>query len=176
MKYDYDKFDFYYGLANEYYEKNNNLIIPRNYKIKDNNRVIKLGKWITNIRDLYSLGKLDEEQIKMLNKIGMVWTASEFKEQYIDKKWLRKYELAKKYYEEHKSLDISEDYMVSDLKGNVVKLGAWLKKCIFSYALGELTKKQITMLEEIGVNWNMYQLVNFNYVDEDKTNDKKISP
>lgn len=58
-----------YNLAEKYYKENGNLLIPHNYYIEN----FSLGMWIYKLRYKYKNGKLSEEKIKALEKIGMVW-------------------------------------------------------------------------------------------------------
>ena len=59
-----------YKLAVEYYNENGNLLIPSNYITGDK---IKLGSWVNTQRYSYKEKRLSEEQIELLERIGMVW-------------------------------------------------------------------------------------------------------
>ena len=70
-------FEEWYNLAFSYYRCCHNLEIPRSFKTlngyeKDGNGY-NLGFWISTQRELYKNGKLDEDKIRMLEDIGMVW-------------------------------------------------------------------------------------------------------
>lgn len=63
-----------YALACSYYEEHRNLNVPVNYCVQN----IRLGRWLSAIRSKRknpqaSGPKLDEERIRQLNTIGMVW-------------------------------------------------------------------------------------------------------
>ena len=63
-----------YELARQYYETHGDLNIPLSYTVDG----VKLGKWISNIRSKRKHPRsnnmiLDEEQIRMLDEIGMNW-------------------------------------------------------------------------------------------------------
>ena len=66
-------------------------------------------------------------------------------EETLYKKWLYKYELAKKYYEDHGNLNISTTYEVEG-----IKLGEWLKTQRSNYRLKKLSKQKLELLEKIG--------------------------
>ena len=59
-----------YNLAEEYYNKNGNLLVKDKYTAKDN---IKLGRWIATQRSNYKFKLLPEDRIMLLEKIGMIW-------------------------------------------------------------------------------------------------------
>ena len=69
------KFNWFYNysLDKAYYEEHGNLLIPYNYEVSVNEKIIKLGRWIFYQRTLYKLGKLGKKRIGLLNKIKMVW-------------------------------------------------------------------------------------------------------
>ena len=61
--------------AQNYYQEQGHLAVPYNYVSKDGYR---LGKWISNQRQAYHQknGKrLEEGQVRQLEKIGMIWSA-----------------------------------------------------------------------------------------------------
>lgn len=75
----------------------------------------------------------------------------------ISENWMRNYNLAKKYYEEHGNLLIPQNYEVVD-NGNIIKLGNWINKQRAYYnenAPTKLTNKQIGLLNEIKMVWNL---------------------
>ena len=81
-KVDEAKWNYMYNLAKAYYEEYGNLLVPRGFKTKDGvnefERGFDLGEWISKQRRR-SKGKggtskdLTEEQIKLLEDIGMIW-------------------------------------------------------------------------------------------------------
>ena len=102
-----------YELANDYYEKHKNLLIPNKYEIEG----VKLGVWIANQRSFYRGNRkhrLLKEQIDKLEAIGMVWDIRA-------SLWEEKYELAKNYYKEYGNLLIPPKYEI-----NNIKLGQWI--------------------------------------------------
>ena len=98
-----------YNLVRKYYEENGDLLVPYKYEVKDEEgSIIKLGAWISTQRKFYKKNKLQDWKIKLLEEIEMVWTVEnieqlgkESRKKTNDKKWLKNYNLAKKYYEEN---------------------------------------------------------------------------
>ena len=73
----------------------------------------KLGIFLGKCREKYGKGKLSQDKIDMLNKIGMVWNKSRANE------WDSCFRLLEKYYYEHGDLNIPPTY---------VEDGVWLNK------------------------------------------------
>ena len=62
-----------YEEAAQYYAKHGNLMVPVEWKSKDE---FPLGNWISNKRTEKAAGRLDAEKVSRLESIGMVWDAS----------------------------------------------------------------------------------------------------
>lgn len=90
-----------------YYEEHRKLDIPVSYK-SDNGA---LGKWIRRQRNNK---KLSDMQKTKLNKIGMKWI--------IDNPWDKRFNLAKRYYDEHGNINISQSY---------IEDGIWIGKWMY---------------------------------------------
>ncbi|MCM1432020.1 MAG: Helicase associated domain protein [Muribaculaceae bacterium] len=60
----------YYRLAEDYYRENGNLEVHLKYQTASG---VRLGVWISGQRDSYKKGRLTQEQISMLEDIGMSW-------------------------------------------------------------------------------------------------------
>ena len=129
-----------YEYAKKYFNDNGNLYVNKEYKTKDG---FDLGIWIVNQRIAYYLNKLSDDRINLLESIGMVWNV------YSDK-WTTGLEELNNYYKENGNLIISVDYVCE----NGFNLGTWVKNIRKKYRLGELTKEQIKILNDIGFNWN----------------------
>ena len=103
-----------YKEAVEYYKKHGDLLVPANHtiKTKDNNE-LNLRSWIYSQRKKYKNGTLEEDKIKLLNQIKMVWEVDDYKK---DKKtgitnyWFKMYEYSKQYYQSHGDLLIPKRY------------------------------------------------------------------
>ena len=65
-----------YELAKAYYEYHGNLDIPTKLEIEgyEQDKMIKLGSWLSNQKTRYKLGKLSEERREKLENIGMIWS------------------------------------------------------------------------------------------------------
>ncbi len=147
-----------YQLASTYYKENGHLLIPLTYEINN----VKLGLWVRNQREKYlnNCQNLSEEQISLLEQIGMIWHIHDTRTN-ISKtnpspanrrevKWFEKYQLAVSYYKEHGHLIIPRHYIVND-----IKLGNWLNSQRTLYKEGKLSQDQITLLERIGMIWSI---------------------
>lgn len=107
--------EYMFGEAKRYYEKNGNLEVPKNYKTEQG---YSLGSWLTTQRKVRrgeQFGILGRERIEKLDGIGMRW------ESYKDLSWNKYYAAAKKYYVEHGDLKVPVSYTVNGLN-----LGSWI--------------------------------------------------
>ena len=126
------KWSVAYGKAKQYYEKNNDLAIPRNYKSEDG---YALGQWIVNQRKAYENGTLKNCRKEMLDKIGMVWE--------LEDPWLMRFNLVKGYYKEHGNINISQSTV------NGVWLGKWIAEQKKKLKNGKLSDKQREYLNNL---------------------------
>ena len=126
-----------YKLAKEYYEEYGDLEVKQSFQIKG----VALGRWINRQRQTYKQGKLNEDQINLLKNIGMCF---EIKNNELE--WMKNYELAKEYYEEHGNLELKESFQT---KG--VALGKWINRQRQTYKQGKLNEDQINLLKNIGM-------------------------
>ena len=121
-----------YSLAKVYFEHHGNLEIPQGYKTLNGYEYaesgIALGKWLHTQRQAYKKGqvsnKITENQIQLLEKIGMRFEARDNNEE-----WNKKYELAKIYFEHNGNLEIPIDYKTLngyEYTEEGIALGAWL--------------------------------------------------
>ena len=150
-----------YELAKIYFEHNRNLEIPYNYKTLNGYEYaengITLGIWITTQRQAYKgqgTCKISEDQIKLLEEIGM-----RFETNYKEEEWNKKYELAKAYFEHNGNLEIPCSYKTLNGYEYVeegIALGAWLntqRKAYKGQGSNKITENQIKLLEEIRIKW-----------------------
>ena len=150
-----------YELAKIYFEHNRNLEIPYNYKTLNGYEYaengITLGIWITTQRQAYKgqgTCKISEDQIKLLEEIGM-----RFETNYKEEEWNKKYGLAKAYFEHNGNLEIPCSYKTLNGYEYVeegIALGAWLntqRKAYKGQGSNKITEQQIKLLEEIGMRF-----------------------
>lgn len=104
------KWERAYVAAKAYYRKFGNLDIPMDYRTESG---FVLGAWIKNQRKRFLAGRLEQERKTKLDLIGMAWS--------VDDGWMSRYELLKKYYEQHGTIYICQNY---------VEDGVWLGKWI----------------------------------------------
>ena len=124
----------------DYYKTNGTFEIPVAYQTESG---IRLGAWVRHQRDEYEKGKLSEERVAKLRKIGFTLEKSD--------PWEEKYQLAKAYFEEHGDLNVPAQYVVN---------GVWLHKWLNEQKLmaeGKRKKKhspeQLARLEAIGLRY-----------------------
>ena len=135
-----DEWNINYQFLKSYYETNGNLFIPDNYSQNG----INLDKWLNNQIRLYKNGNLSKEKVEMLNNIGI----SLLIDNKLSVRWERKYQLAKKYYEENGNLQVPSDYTIDD-----VNLGSWIVSQRRYYKNGKLSEEKVEMLNDIGMIW-----------------------
>ena len=120
-----------YNLAKAYYEHYGNLEIPFNFKtingIEFDENGVSLGNWIANQRSAYKgygTNKITKEQIELLNKIEMRWDNINIMDQ-----WMKKYNLAKTYYEHYGNLEIPVNFKTVtgiEFDEDGINLGRWI--------------------------------------------------
>lgn len=131
-----------YNDALEYYKKHNNLQVSSGFKGTSG---IILADWLVRQRSARKHNKLTDEQIKLLDEIEFVWT--------VESAWDEGYRHAREYFEIHQSLTMKKSYKCED----GYALGIW----VFNYRNAynkkkspvSISKKQVQMLEEIGMEW-----------------------
>lgn len=139
------RWDMNYEAAARFYEAHGHLRVAARYETPEG---LKLGRWITNIRQKYhasSSGALTEEQIRQMEAIGMVWDENEAQ-------WQHHFGCAAEYYDTHGNLDVPISYMTED----GFALGRWLTQ-MRTARRGKrqqrLTEEQIAQLDSIGMSW-----------------------
>ena len=171
------KWKLMYELAKQYYEKHGNLLVPYKYVCEDGKH---LGTWITTQRIAYknrtipkeernnTISPLTDEQVKLLEDIGMVWSVEkgQFDRKKNHVKWMENYEKAKKYYQKHSNLLVPARYICED----GTQLGQWISAQRVAYKnrtlpkeernnnFSPLTDEQVKLLEKIGMVWQIAKL------------------
>lgn len=153
---DHDKWNKMYDLAKKYYEHHKDLKIPSRFKTingyeKDENG-IDLGRWIRLQMYNYRKGILTDSRIKLLEKINI-----NFESNYAETEWNKMYDLAKKYYEYHKNLEIPASFktkngFLKDEEG--VNLGMWIFNVRKRF--DKLTPKQKKKLDLLNIRLDTF--------------------
>ena len=140
--------EYMFGEAKRYYEKNGNLEVPKNYKTEQG---YSLGSWLTTQRKVRrgeQFGILGRERIEKLDSIGMRW------ESYKDLSWNKYYTAAEKYYAEHGDLKVPVSYTVNGLN-----LGSWISNLRTYRKNGGqssfINEERTKALNEIGMIWDV---------------------
>lgn len=131
-----------YAAAVQYVAEHGNLNVPSNYRTSSG---ILLGPWIARQRVLYQSkghGTLTEEQIQMLEAIGMVWVNR------YEYYWERMFAEAAKFYQEHGHLEVPVSYAAAD--GSL--LGRWIRRQIENE--DNLSPEKKSRLDSIGIVWS----------------------
>ena len=144
------KWEMAYALAAAYYEENGNLNIPRFYVTATGER---RGQWVASQQWAYPKGKLTDEQVERLNRIGMYWGNRN------DRQWNEGYQEAKRYFDAHGDLNVPADYV----SPSGYNLGNWVKRQRYTRYNPEkscavLTEERIAKLDEIGMRWETRNL------------------
>ena len=151
-----------YNLIKNYYDYNGNLSIPIDFKTKNGINYDEDGyylrNWIHNQRQALLENNsiiLTKEQIKLLKKIGISHENADILPQ-----WLKKYELAKTYYNHYGNLEIPYDFKTTngiDRDENGIAIGYWIanqRHALKNKYHYRITDKQINLLNEIGMRWD----------------------
>ena len=141
-----------YRHAQLYYEEHGNLEVPVRYTTPEG---YALGGWIATQRKVRAgtrYGNLSENRIRKLDAIGMVW------EPHTERQWVKNFEAAKAYYQEHGSLDIPVGYTTE----TGIALGGWIENQRQIKRRGQrsatLTPERIEQLNAIGMIWDKFSL------------------
>lgn len=172
-----------YLLAEQYYLHHHNLFIAHRFKTKNGYEYDadgkNLGVWIWNQRNAYNnrnipkeerkinLSPLTDEQVTLLEKIGMVWKLDNKKRiktkptKYYQK-WITMYQEAKKYYLKYNNLVVPREYTTEEGKC----LSSWISTQRQAYRYRNIPEEerktnllplsdwQVILLEEIGMVWD----------------------
>lgn len=137
-----------YEIAKEYYRENHTVDVPVSYRTEED---YPLGRWLETQRRVYrgsASGILDAERKRKLEALGMRWDTQ------VSANFDRMYAAAQKYQKIHGNLNVPAAY--TDDGG--ARLGEWIRSLRKSYRQGRktlLSKEQIRMLEELGMDWNL---------------------
>lgn len=130
-----------YKLAKQYYDEHGDLNIKVKYVCSDGT---KLGTWIVTQRGLYIKGILTDEQIELLEKIGMVWNRD-------DSRWETGFNYAKQFVDNGGDINAMPDNYILD----GFKLTSWVRAQRERYKLKKISPNRIEKLESIGMRWQL---------------------
>ena len=144
-----------YEKLKKYQKEFGNIDVPCFYE-KDQ---VKLGLWLNNQRQAYkgnTTRKITEEQIQLLNKLGIKWQINE-------KKWDDYYQLLKEYQQLYGNIEVPYYY-----EKNQMKLGKWLNRQRYykNKGMNSITQKQISLLNELGIKWQINEKTWEDYYNE----------
>lgn len=131
--------------------------VPQNFKTIDgityDAQGLALGSWIKEQRKKYSLGKLDEEKIALLQALNCRLEIKNY-----DDAWAMHYALLVNFFNVYghanvPQLFITSDGITEDALG--IHLGNWVSKQRRAYKTGKLTDEQITKLNAVNFKYNM---------------------
>lgn len=131
-----------YSHAAAYFREHGDLEVPKRYKTAEG---YGLGNWVSvqrRVRAGDAFGRLDEERIRRLDAIGMVWDSVP------ELRFERNFRAAQQYFEAHGDLNVPTAYRTED----GFALGAWLSNlCVRRESLSE---DKISRLDAIGMVWD----------------------
>ncbi len=146
--------EIYYAAAGEYYRKAGNLRVPAAF-VTD--RGLKLGSWLKTQRRVYSgkvYGRLNGEQVKRLEAIGMVWDDTAVQN---FNQGLEELEI---FIEKNKNADVPARYVAE----SGFPLGKWIGNIRAAYKNNRLSDEKIGKLNHLGMVWDVREYRwNMNY-------------
>ena len=138
-----DSWQKQYQSAKAYYDTHGDLAVPSDYSAQDGKN---LSLWLYRQRKAKKEGRLPEEQVDLLEAIGMVWDTEDA--------WETGYRHAERYYREQGDLNAPVQYVSSD----GYALGKWLanqrNRAKGSDSSRSLSDSQKQRLEAIGMIWS----------------------
>lgn len=140
----------YYQTLCQIYEEEGTVNIPYNASYKKNG--LAIGRWVRTQRRRYAIGKMSQDRINKLERLGFVWNGNEIVKQRLKEQWDNIFALAEAYYKEKGNLRIPRHYVIDDFD-----VGNWLTNLKGSYRGNNrrhLTEYQISKLESIGIEWD----------------------
>merc|ERR1712238_563139 len=139
----------YYNLLVKYKDHEGQCNVPKLHKEDGKN----LGAWLNRQRKANKKGKLNADQIKRLDEIGVVWDVQK-------QQWENFFNLLVKYKDREGHCNIPQSH-----EEDGQNLGAWLSTQRKLKNKGKLTTDLIKRLDEVGVVWDMLSYKWENYFD-----------
>ena len=125
----------------EYKREHGHALVPQDYRSSDG---FNLGYWVRRNRLAKSKGKLGEEQMKTLDKLGFVWDV-------LDHFWEQGINSLREYTSVHGHALVPQGYRSSA----GFKLGRWVSHKRMAKSKGKLGAQQIRTLDELGFVWDV---------------------
>lgn len=137
-----------YAAATQYYLEHGDLEVPIKYETPSG---FGLGVWLGAQRAAHKAGELPQEQVELLDALGMDWTNRN------DRKWMSLYDVAAAYYHEHGNLNVPSEYVTPD----GVLLGKWVARQRYAYLNPDRSSARVTperkaLLDKLGMVWEKY--------------------
>ncbi len=120
----------YYSKLKKYIKQNGHANVP--------NRYPEIGAWVSRQRESKKRGRLIQEHVLLLEKVGFIWDP-------IEEEWKRNYCQLKQYIQENNHTKIHFRYPI---------LNRWTHRQREDKKSGKLTESRIKLLEDIGFVWD----------------------
>eukprot|EP00873_Tetraselmis_striata_P007442 jgi/Tetstr1/427706/TSEL_017831.t1 len=101
-----------------------------------------LGAWINNQHHAWKKGKLSNERLAQLEELGFAWGGQEAA-------WQGRYSQLQEYRRREGHCRVPETYAANPV------LGRWVRQQRAAYNKGNLSKKRVALLEELGFEWRV---------------------
>lgn len=166
-----DFWNMNYELAKAYNKSHGHLNIPNKYRTFDGitevkpddpryEEAVQLGSWLGVQRGRKAgvrKGKITDEQIKLLDDIGMIWDLAEYT-------WNENFKIAKAFYDHNGHLNMRATYRtfdgITEIKPDdpryeeAIPIGTWITSQRMGYTgKAGLTEEHLRKLESIGMVW-----------------------
>ena len=131
-----------YLMLEEYKKKHGNCLVPQSYAIDD----VKLGRWVTDQRQLYKKGKLTADRRAMLEAeaLGFSWDP-------LADQWERNFALLEQFKEREGHSNVPNDHVEDG-----AKLGIWINTQRQDFKKGRLDVSYQRRLENLGMSWQPF--------------------
>ena len=134
-----------YAAALQYYLEHHDMEVPIKYVTPSG---LALGTWLGSQRGAHQRGALSNEQIAKLDALHVDWTNRN------DRKWMRAYQSAVRYYKRFGNLDVPSGYVDPD----GILLGKWVFRQRYAWqnparSSARVSPERKRMLDKIGMVW-----------------------